>query len=227
MWYTEKENKKIKKFFAFFATKRKKICVYECRGAKHAGERGDEMDDAGIVTLYWSRDEAAIAETAKKYEPYCMKIAMNILGDRSDSEECVNDTLLGAWKSIPPHRPTHLAAYLGKITRNLAINRYKARYADKRAAGEFAVSLDELDECIPGGDHMEKQNAEEVGACISEFLRGQKPLERRAFVCRYFYSESIAQIAERFGVSEGQIKSMLFRTRGKLKLFLEQEGINV
>ena len=113
------------------------------------------MNDEQIVELYFRRDETAIAESEKKYGAYCMKIAMNILSSELDSEECVNDVWLGAWRSIPPQRPSNLATYLGKITRNLSINRYKMKYADKRAMNEFAISLDELDECVPGGEPVE------------------------------------------------------------------------
>ena len=145
------------------------------------------MEDSSIVELYLQRDERAIVETSRKYESYCMKISMNILNSRLDSEECVNDTYMQTWQAIPPHRPAVLASFLGKITRNLALNRYNALHAEKRGAGEFALSLDELDDCVAGRSTVESE-------------------------------------AE---VSESKIKSMLFRTRNKLKRHLEEGGITI
>ncbi|MGN0298854.1 MAG: RNA polymerase sigma factor [Lachnospiraceae bacterium] len=186
------------------------------------------MEDKEIVELYWQRNEQAIQETADKYETYCMKISMNILNDLSDSEENVNDTYLQTWKTIPPHAPERLAAFLGKITRNLALNRYKARFAEKRAAGEFALSLNELDDCIPDGWTMEqKMDSEAITACMNTFL-WEQPLEaRRMFVYRYFYCESVEEIAVRFGYSKSKVKSKLFRIRNSLRIYLEREGIHL
>lgn len=186
------------------------------------------MNDEQIIQLYFQRDEAAIEETRRQYGAYCAKIAMNILRDSQDSEECTNDTWFAAWRSIPPQRPSNLAAYLGKITRNLSINRYKMRSAEKRISSECTVSLDELSECIPGGGAVE-QDAQVgvIAGSISQFLRTQKPLDRRVFVCRYFYCDPIAEIAERFGISESRVKSLLFRMRARLKAHLEREGIPV
>ena len=184
------------------------------------------MNDERIIELYFERDEAAIAESKNKYGAYCMKIAMNILRDEADSEECTNDTWFGAWRSIPPKRPSNLAAFLGKITRNLSINRYKMKYAEKRVINEFTVSIDELSECVPGGDNTEhSEQAEVLGTLISEFLHAQKPLDRRVFVCRYFYCDAISDIAKRFEISESRIKSLLFRMRSKLKTHLEKAGV--
>ena len=183
------------------------------------------MDDERIVDLYWLRDERAISETASKYESYCMKISINILNDRQDSEENVNDTWLQTWNAIPPNRPACFSAFVGKITRNLAINRMRARYAEKRGGGEFTVSLDELDECTPDRDSVGEQlDAQALSQCISAFLWEQKAEMRRVFVRRYFFCESVSDIAERFGISESKVKSILFRMRSKLKLHLEREG---
>lgn len=186
------------------------------------------MDDLQIIDLYFDRSEAAIRETEIKYGSYCKKIAMNILSNEQDSEECLSDALLKVWNSIPPNRPQNLAAYIGKVIRNLSINRYKMKYAEKRAEGEFAVSLDELDDCIPGGDTMdEEERSKLIGKSISDFLRGQKELARKVFVCRYFYCDSVSEIAERFDISESHVKSMLLRLRLKLKTHLEREGVTV
>ena len=182
------------------------------------------MEDRDIIEMYFARNEKAISETADKYGSYCGSIAMNILSSREDTEECLADTWLRAWNCIPPHRPNLLRVFLGKITRNLALDRYKARTAEKRAGGEFAMSLDELDECIGAVDERESA---EIGESISRFLRTQPKETRSVFVCRYFYCDSIADIAKRFGISEAKVKTLLFRTRNKLKIHLEGEGITV
>lgn len=182
------------------------------------------MQDHDIIELYFARDERAIAVTAAQYGGYCHSIAMNILSCESDAEECVNDTWLRAWNAIPPTRPNALRVFVGKITRNLALDRYRARTAEKRAGGEFAMSLDELDECVGVVDERESIL---IGESISKFLRTQPELARKMFVCRYFYCDSIADIARRFRVGEGMVKSTLFRVRGKLRDHLEKEGISV
>lgn len=181
------------------------------------------MEDSRIVSLFLVRDESALAETQKKYGAYLKRISMNILDDLSDSEEIVNDTYLSAWNSIPPNKPERLAPYLGRIARNLSLNRYKSRHAQKRSGDEFALSLDELDECVPGTD----DTALFTGERISEFLRQEPRNVRSVFVCRYFYGETIKSISKRFGYSESKIKSMLLRTRSRLKRHLEKEGITV
>lgn len=183
------------------------------------------MEDSAIVELFLARDEAAIAHSEVKYHRYLEQIAYNILYNRQDAEECVNDTWIRAWGAIPPHRPTCLGAFLGKIVRNLALDRYKAEHTEKRGGGEFTLSLDELAEVLP--DAEQELREEELGAAISAFLRTQKPLASKIFVCRYFYAESIADIGERFGFSESKIKSILFRVRNRLKEYLEKEGIEV
>lgn len=183
------------------------------------------MDDTEIVKLYWQRDERAIRETACKYGAYCMKISMNILSDSADSAENVNDTYLGAWNAMPPHRPTYLQAFLGKIARNLALNKYKTRHAEKRAGDAFSLSLEELDICTPIGLSPEDASAASaLAAHINAFLHSLPAEMRRAFVCRYFYAESIGEIAKRQGASESKIKSMLLRSRLRLKAHLEKEG---
>ena len=183
---------------------------------------GEGVQDHDIIELYFARDERAISETAQKYGGYCESIAMNILSDRMDAEECVNDTWLRTWNAIPPTRPSVLRVFLGKITRNLSLDKYKARTAEKRAGGEFAVSLDELDECIGAVDERESAL---IGESISRFLRTEGEEARKMFVCRYYYCDSIADIAKRFRVSEGKVKTLLFRVRGRLRNHLEKEGI--
>lgn len=144
------------------------------------------MDDQSIVSLFWARTDRAIAETQVKYGPYCTRIARNILSDSGDSEETVSDTWLAAWNAIPPDRPVSLAPYLGRITRNLALNRLKARQADKRGGGALPLSLQELEECIPASSRLEEGvEARELGEKIGEFLRREPGEARKIFVLRY------------------------------------------
>ena len=183
------------------------------------------MDDTSIVDLYWQRDERAIEATAAKYGPYCMKISQNILSNHADSEENVNDTYLHAWHAMPPQRPAVLSSFLGKLTRNLALNRYKARSAQKRQGDAFALSLDELDDCAPTlSDPEDEAAAAELGRSISAFLRTQSSDARIMFVRRYFCCDSIADISSRFGCGESRVKTTLLRTRRKLKEHLVKEG---
>lgn len=177
------------------------------------------QSDDYIIELFWRRDELAVKEIAAKYGHYCTKIAMNILGDARDAEEAVNDTYLQAWNSIPPTRPNSLSAYVGKITRNLSINKYNARNAQKRRGSEYALSLEELGECIP--QKLSTDNDETLNQCINGFLQSQKQEHRMIFVCRYFYCDSIDEIEKRFNRSESKVKSTLFRMRNKLKKYLE------
>ncbi len=184
------------------------------------------MDDQSLVALYWERKEQAIAVTAQQYGGYCSQIAYNITKNREDTEECVNDSYMKVWNSIPTDRPDFFKAYIGKITRNIAISRYRHSHAKKRGAGEDASVYDELSECIPGGYDTEKQMEDkEIAAAISDFLRAEKEEVRVLFVRRYWYSEPIAKLAEDFGFTESKVKTTLFRTRNALKDYLEKEGI--
>ena len=184
------------------------------------------MDDEKIVGLFLQRDERAISETTLKYGKLCGKIAYGILGNPQDSEEIVNSAYLRLWESIPPKKPNPFMPFLAKIVRNLALNRYKAEHTKKRFSGEFALSLDELDECVP--DNKAKQSdAGEIRDALNAFLAEQKQSSRQIFVLRYFYCESIEEISVKTGFSEGKIKSLLFRLRQKLKNHLESEGISV
>ncbi len=183
------------------------------------------MEDAQIVALYWDRDESALRETERKYGPYLTKIAVNILADREDSRESVNDTYLKAWNSIPPQRPTSLSAYLAKLVRDLSIDRLRARQREKRRASEYAQSLTELDECVSGGDTTaEHVDLHLLGEAISSYLRTLPAPARNVFVGRYFYADSLREVARYCGMGEGKAKSLLYRTRQGLKAYLEQEG---
>lgn len=186
------------------------------------------MEDAAIVELYWRRQERAISETKTKYGAYCQTIARRILNDSLDAEECVNDTYLGAWNAMPPHRPSCLSTFLGKITRNLSLKRRRARSAAKRGSGEVALSLDELEECVTQTGSVEEQvEAEELARTIDGFLDGLSADDRRMFVCRYWYFDSVGEIAERFDFSQSKVKMSLKRTRDKLADYLKQEGVNL
>ena len=184
------------------------------------------MDDQQIVEYYFARDEQALTHTAQKYGALCHSVAANILASREDAEECVNDTYLKAWNSIPPERPALLGAYLCRIARNLAINRYRAEHRDKRGGGQTAMALDELSECVASsGDVAREVETLEVAAAVQRFLNTLPDTERRIFVRRYWHMESVADLAERFGCGQSRINSMLHRTRGKLQKHLREEGL--
>lgn len=182
------------------------------------------MDDTTIIDLYWSRSEQALSETASRYGPYCFSIAYNILSNREDSEESVNDTYLAAWAAMPPKRPASLKAFLGKITRNLSLNRFKERSRLKRGGGEIPLCLDELEQCVSGAGSAEDALVrKETVACVNRFLDGLSETERKVFLCRYWYLDPVADIARRFGFSESKTASMLHRIRGKLNKALAKE----
>lgn len=184
------------------------------------------MDDSEIIELYWERSENAIAETSKKYSRYCLYISYNILHNNEDVEECVNDTYLRTWNTIPPRRPNCLATFLGKITRNLSLNRYKQYTAKKRGLGHTALVLSELEGCIPATSDAEQTTDEMVLAeALNTFLATLPKINRVVFVRRYWYLSAIKEIAKQYDMSESKVKSMLFRTRNELKKHLEKEGI--
>jgi RNA polymerase sigma-70 factor (ECF subfamily) len=186
------------------------------------------MEDETIISLYWARSESAVAETAKKYGGYLFKIAANILKNKQDSEECVNDTYMKAWNAMPPERPVKLPPFLGRITRNLSINKYEKRNAKKRGGDETALIFDELEECIPSRDNIEKDyEGGLTGEMISRFLRTVSEESRIVFVRRYWYADSVALISGRLKISQSKVKTTLFRTRAKLREYLEREGVSV
>lgn len=186
------------------------------------------MKDNEIIELYWNRDEAAITATADTYGSYCYSIAYNILCNKEDAEECVNDTWLNAWKSIPPQRPNRMSTYLGKITRNLSLNRYKLLTAQKRGMGQVELALSELEGCVPAKGNMEQITDEMVLVSAMEtFLRAQPRTERNIFVGRYWYMYPIRDLAGAYRMSESKVVSLLYRMRNKLKLHLEKEGISL
>ena len=186
------------------------------------------MDDRKIIDLYWARSQQAIAESELKYGAYCRAIARGILDREEDAEECVNDTWFNAWNAMPPKRPDVLSAFLGKITRNLSIDRYKAIHADKRGGGNVPAALSELEECVPSLHGVESAMDEKLlSQAIDAFLRTLPQRECNVFLRRYWYVDSVKEIAKRFGLNENSVKSILFRTREKLRIYLEREGIQV
>ena len=184
-----------------------------------------DMEDREIVALFWARDEGAIPAAADRYGGYCASIARNILGDERDAEECVNDTWLAAWNAMPPHRPARLSTFLGKLTRNLSVNRWKARQADKRGGGQLPLVLDELAECVSGADSVEDAVARrELAQAIDRFLSGLPARSRALFVRRYWHCDSIAAIAARYHITQGSAAMDLSRTRKKLRAYLAERG---
>lgn len=186
------------------------------------------MEDQNIIALYFSRDQEALAETDKKYGKYCYAIAHHILKNNEDSKEAVNDTYMSAWNSIPPHRPAVLSAFLGKITRRISFKRLRSMRTQKRGNGEIPLVLDELVECLPADNNTELAIEEKhLTEVLNRFLSNLSVIERKVFVCRYFYLDSVHDISGRFCFSESKVKSMLFRVRKKLRSQLEKEGFSV
>ena len=172
------------------------------------------MEDFEIVEMYWDRNENAITETDRKYGKYCRKIAFSIVTNKEDMEECVNDTYLQTWNSLPPQRPEKLSTYLGKICRNISINLYEKLTAEKRGGNETDACLDELGELIGSSSEVEEQLDLTV-------------LTRTVFVQRYWYMMSVKEIAKENRMSDSNVKMTLSRTREKLKLYLEEEGYSI
>ncbi|MBR5896570.1 MAG: sigma-70 family RNA polymerase sigma factor [Lachnospiraceae bacterium] len=186
------------------------------------------MTDDDIVKLYWDREESAIAETSAKYGAYCSSIAINILHNRDDAEECVNDTWLHAWNAMPPQKPSILSAFLGKITRNLSFDLYKKLHREKRGGDGIDLVLDELAEIVSGGeDPADSYDAAELKKDINLFLDSLSDDKRNMFVLRYWYADSVSSIAKRFATSENTISVTLNRLRGNLKTYLTERGYSL
>ena len=186
------------------------------------------MEDEKIVDLYWQRSESAIRETEIKYDRYLTKIAYNILADVEDSRESVNDTYLAAWNSMPPHRPGVLSTYLGKLTRRISIDCFRRRTRQKRGGSEYELSLSELGDCVSGGNTTEEIiNVKLLADAIGIFLRLQSEEARNAFIGRYYYLDSLKEVAAYCGMTESKCKTLLFRTRVALKEYLREEGFEV
>ena len=186
------------------------------------------MDDKQIIRLFFERSEQAITELSQKYGDLCMKIARRILNDHQDAEECVNDTYMNTWNSIPPSRPEILSTYLGKIVRNLSFNLYKKNKAEKRGGGQIAIVLDELSEIIADSKTTEEEwNHRQLVDCINDFLGGLSVQKRSLFVCRYWYADSVKEIAKRFGMTENNVSVVLRRLRSQLHNYLIERGFEL
>lgn len=185
------------------------------------------MKDEAILELYWARSEAAIDETDRVYGRYCYTVAFGILRDQQDAEETVNDAWLKAWESIPPERPRSLKGFLARITRQLSINRLERSIARKRGGGQYAMALDELAECIPDRSREDLAELTALRDALNRFLRSLPPEPRTVFIRRYWHTQSIAEIAANCGMSESKVKSMLLRSRNKLRKALTEEGFFV
>ena len=182
------------------------------------------MDDNQIIALYWQRNEQAISEIETKYGSYCRSIVYGILQNGADTEECINDTWLRAWDAIPPQKPARLSAFLGRIARNLALDRYDYNHAAKRS-GSFDQLLSELNECIPySRDDFARMELTQI---LNSFFRTLPEAHRNLFLRRYWYCESIEELGRRYRMSQSAVKSRLFRTRNKLKAYLEKEGVGI
>ncbi len=186
------------------------------------------MQDSEILALYAARDEQAISQTQATYGTYCRTVAGRLLSSDADAEECVNDAFLRAWNAIPPANPQNLRAYLAKIVRRLAFDRYKSQTADKRGGGELPLVLDELSECIPSGneaDHVTE--AILLKSCLERFLRELSADKRYIFLRRYWHADTVKAIAAATGKSENDISVTLSRLRTSLKTILEKEGVDL
>ncbi len=184
------------------------------------------MEDSQIVDLYWERNEQAIRAAASKYGGYCYSIAYNILRSREDADESVNDIYLGAWNAMPPHRPNCLRTFLGKITRRVSLKKWRDEHRDKRGGDEVSLALEELSECIPSNASVEESViAGELSARINRFVGTLAPTERQVFLCRYWYLDSIDKISADLCFGKSKVKSMLRRTRARLRADLEKEGV--
>ena len=186
------------------------------------------MEDYEIVELFWERNESGILHMEEKYGNYCMSIAINVLASLEDAEECVNDTYLKAWNSIPPHKPEFLSTFLGKIVRNLSFDRYRNRTAKKRGGGETTVILDELSQCVSGGETPDSYfDSKELISTINNWLNTLTREKFCVFLWRYWYAVPISEIARKLGKSEKSVTATLFRIRAKLKVYLIERGYEI
>ena len=187
--------------------------------------KGENMEDEEIINLYWNRQEKAIYETDKKYGRYCNTISFNILQNSEEAKECVNDTYLKTWNSIPPQKPNILKAYLGRIARNLAINQYERKKA-KRRDYTLEIALEELNECISSNNNVEKElNYKELVKALNNFLSELSQDKRKIFLERYWYLYSIKEISSNNKISESNAKIILLRMRNQLKNYLKEGGL--
>lgn len=213
-------------FISYLFLEKNEILCYECclYIQRTSGKEADLLNDASIIKLLFERNEKAVEELKQSYEKLCFYIAGNILSQKEDQEECVNSAYMEVWTSIPPNKPDNLKTYLCRLVKNCALNRWKYNTAAKRNQN-FSVSLDELSECIPDGKCLEETVSEDqLGVAISEFLMSQPEKYRKVFVRRYWYSDTLEDIAAIYDMDPRTVATYLFRVRKKLKAFLKKEG---
>ena len=184
------------------------------------------MDDLKIIDLYFERDENAIKETEKKYGRLCLNIATNILSNAEDAKECVNDTYLGVWNAIPPARPNNFTAFICKIARNVSLKRFEFLTRDKRNSN-MLVSLSELENVLPDETIRQEFDDKKIGKLISDFLFAEKETTRNIFIRKYYFFDSVSDIADRYSFTESKVKSILYRTRTKLREYLIEKGVSI
>ena len=192
----------------------------------HKRKDDDNMEDKQIIELFFARDERAIHETDVKYGRLCTSVSYRILANLSDAEECVNDTYLNTWNRIPPTVPHYFSAFLCKIVQNLSLKKLDYLTAKKRCP-EVLVSLEELEAVLPDEQMNPSMESEALGRIISQFLRTEKAEARNVFLRKYLFMDSVSDIAARYGYEESKVKSMLFRTRSRLRAYLKEEGVEV
>lgn len=186
----------------------------------------ETLDDGEIITLFFERSEKALSAVSRKYGSYCGAVVRSILKDPQDAEECLNDTWLKAWESIPPAKPNNLGGFLAKIAKNLSLNRYERMHTDKRGKGEIPLVLHELSECVADKSDVEKEfEQKQLTEAVNDFLRTLPRDKRDVFVLRYWYCLSVAEIAEKTGFGRGNVSVTLTRTRHKLAAYLKNEGL--
>ena len=186
------------------------------------------MEDSEIIRLYWERSEQAIRESEMKYGPYCRAIARNILPIPEDAEETVSDTWLRAWNSIPPQKPQRLSAFLGRITRNLAFDRWRRMSAEKRGGGGLDLVLEELAECVSGSCTAEEALEQQtLGEALNSFLATLPREKRQLFLGRYWYAQSVGELAKQSGMTAGAVSVTLHRLRAKLREYLSERGFEL
>ena len=187
---------------------------------------GDTVNDEKLIGLFEARSERAVEEASRAYGGLCRSVAMHILSDSRDAEECVNDALLHTWNAIPPQKPRHFSAFIAAVTRNLALNRYAADHALRRGGGQVPLVLDELSECISAPESTEQVvDRMALHDALEVFLKGLPPRHCTVFMRRYFSMIPVAEIADELNMSESTVKSILRRTREKLHEYLEKEGL--
>lgn len=184
------------------------------------------MDDSKIIELYWLRDQEAIAQTDMKYGRLCRSISLNIVSDFRDSEECVEDTYMAAWNSMPPQRPRHLNAWLAVVVRKLSLMRLRSSYAKKKGGGTIDLVFEELGDTFASDFSVEREyEGKELAESIAGFLPKLSQDDRRIFLCRYWLFAPVEDIARRLGCSKNRVAASLFRSRQKLRKYLMEEGL--